>query len=97
MSPLKAPGPDGFSAGFYQEIWETVGDEVCKVIIAALHSGLLHSDFNFTYLALIPNIQNPSKVSEFRPISLCNVSYKILSKVLANRLKIVLPDVISSS
>jgi hypothetical protein len=65
LSPLKAPGPDGFSTGFYQENWGTVGDEVCTTIIDALNSSFLNSNMNFSYLALITKIPNPSKVSEF--------------------------------
>jgi hypothetical protein len=57
----------------------------------------LDESINATYIALIPKMINPTKVSDYRPISLCNVFYKILSKVLANRLKVILPHLISKN
>jgi hypothetical protein len=95
MAPLKAPGPDGFTAKFYQQHWATVGPEVCEAALHFLNSGHMDSAINATNIALIPKIKNPSCVTEFRPISLCNVLHKIVSKVLANRLKVILPMVIS--
>jgi uncharacterized membrane protein len=74
-----------------------VGDEVCHTILAILKSGMIYSELNFTYNALIPKTKNPLWVSEFRPISLCNVFCKIISKVLANRLKVILPHLISTN
>jgi hypothetical protein len=95
MLPLKAPCPDGFAACFYQENWATVGTEVCNTILGILNSGSINNELNSTYIALVPKVKNPCKVSAFRLISLCNVLYKIASKVLANRLKEVIPNVIS--
>lgn len=74
-----------------------VGDEVCQSILDILNSSIIDNGLNFTYIALIPKKPNPVRVSEFRPISLCNVFYKLISKVLSNRLKVVLPHLISSN
>jgi hypothetical protein len=74
-----------------------MGDEVCQAVINTLNSGFLPDELNMTYIALIPKIKNPSSVTEFRPISLCNVLYKLISKVLANRLKRILPLIISQT
>lgn len=57
-----------------------------------LNAGHMPVDINYTHVALIPKVKNPSKMTDLRPISLCNVSYKLISKVLANRLKVILPD-----
>lgn len=97
MSSLKALGPDGFFVGFYQQKWVTVGPEVCNAALYFLNSYHLDKHINATNIALVPKIKNPGKVYEFRPISLCNVLYKIISNFLANRLKVVLPHIISSN
>ncbi|XP_042974770.1 uncharacterized protein LOC122306409 [Carya illinoinensis] len=87
MSPFKSPGPDGFSAGFFQEHWEVVGPEISKAVLDFFKSGSLPRDLNHTHLALIPKSSSPVSVHDFRPISLYNVVYKLISKVLANRMK----------
>ena len=95
MAPLKAPDLDGFNAGFFQKHWDIVGPEVCKATLYSLNNATIDSELNSTLIALIPKLNNPSCVMEFRLISLCNVMYKIISKVFANRLKVILPHIIS--
>ncbi|KAK9706615.1 hypothetical protein RND81_07G139200 [Saponaria officinalis] len=87
MSPYKAPGPNGFQALFYQTQWSVFSPSVNKFILYLLRGRDFPNDFNDTFVSLIPKVENPNKITQFRPIGLCNVSYKILSKVLVNRLK----------
>ena len=95
MSPTKSPGPDGMPPLFYQNLWSVVGDDVINCVLNYLNGGLFIESINYTYIVLIPKTKNPSEMTQFRPISLCNVVYKIISKVLANRLKAILPRIIS--
>jgi hypothetical protein len=95
MDPFKAPGPDGFTVSFYQKNWDTVGEEVCDAVLYFFNSCRLEGRINATNIALIPKGKTPRSVMDFRPISLCNVLYKLVSKVLANRLKVILPTIIS--
>jgi hypothetical protein len=90
MHPLKSPRPDGFLTCFYQRSWDTVKKEVCKSVLDFLHHDIFYPFINRTYIALVPKIKPPSSLIDYRPISLCNVLYKLCSKVLANRLKRVL-------
>jgi hypothetical protein len=95
MAPLKAPGPDGLLADFFQNHWDLMGEEVCLAVLNSLNSGILPENLNMTHIVLISKKKNPTTVMDFRPISLCNVLYKLISKVLANRLKKILPIIIS--
>uniref|UniRef100_A0A2N9IBI9 Reverse transcriptase domain-containing protein n=1 Tax=Fagus sylvatica TaxID=28930 RepID=A0A2N9IBI9_FAGSY len=97
MHPSKAPGPDGMSSFFFQKYWHIVGQDVVTAILSVVNSGHMLQKLNHSHLVLIPKKKNPQLVSDYRPISLSNVVYKILSKVLANRLKHVLPKIISES
>lgn len=97
MHPLESPGPDGFVASFYQKNWRTVGPKVRAAVLSFLKTRFIDVDLNSTFIALIPKATPSTKVTEFRPISLCNVLYKLIAKVLANRLKQVLPHIISST
>lgn len=97
MFPTKAPGPDGFPALFYQHFWNILKDQTLAFCMNILNNGASVKDINHTNIALIPKIKHPEMPADFRPISLCNVVYKIIAKSLANRLKLVLNALISDS
>lgn len=95
MHPLKSPGPNVFSACFYQASWPTVRVEVCRAVLDFLNHECFDDSINATNIVLISKKKNPIRITEYRPISLCNVIYKLIAKVLANRLKQVLVHIIS--
>jgi ribonuclease HI len=97
MAPLKAPSPDGMPPLFFQKYWKVVGPEVTQGVLSCLNFGHILNAINHTFITLIPKIKTPEKITEFRPISLCNVIYKLISKVIANRLKGILPSIISEA
>ncbi|KAA3489594.1 reverse transcriptase [Gossypium australe] len=86
MAPLKAPRSDGFHAHFFQSQWDLVGGTVCEWV---------QEELNNTLLVLIPKKDRPEDYSQFRPISLCLVMYKLVMKVIANRFKMVFLNFIS--
>ena len=95
LNPEKSPGPDGFQAFFYQKCWDILGKDLWEALEASRKGGSLLSEINHSFITLIPKNSKPEKPSDFRPIALCNTIYKIYSKILANRLKIILPKIIS--
>ena len=97
MHPEKAPGPDGMTALFYQKFWDIVKEDLTLMVNKFLFEGVMASGLNDTNICLIPKVTKPNAMAQCRPISLCNVSYKIISKVLCQRLKKVLPGLISET
>lgn len=97
LNPDKAPGPDGFPICFYRAFWGLIKKDLIKMIRWIQQKGKIGGYTNATFLALIPKENRLSSFSRFRPISLCNASYKILSKILASRLKPLLPYLISEN
>lgn len=97
MHPTKAPGPDGLSAAFFQKYWKSVSKGVITTCLHILNEGGNITPLNHTYIVLIPKIAKPMRVMNYRPISLCNVIYRIMAKTIANRLKQVFYHVISTT
>ena len=95
MAALKALGPNGMPPLFYQHFWSTVNHDVTSSILSWLNLGTIPTPLNHTFITLVPKINSPEYAHQFRPISLCNVLYKIYSKILANRLKKLLPSIIT--
>ena len=93
----KAPGPDGFSLAFYHHCWRVVKRDVLAVFEEFNQHSKFEKSLNATFIALIPKKNGVSNIRDFRPISLVGSVYKILAKVLANRLKEVLDQLISKS
>lgn len=77
MSPFKSPGLDGFRAGFFQDHWALVGDEVTHAFLDFLKNANMPRDLNHAFLVLIPKVNSPTTVHDYCPISLCNVLYKL--------------------
>lgn len=95
MAKGKSPGLDGMPVEFYLAAWSVIGADVTKAILFFFSSGKLPRIINSTAIALVPKIQSASNMADFRPISCCNVLYKCITKLLAARLKLVLPSLIS--
>ncbi|KAM2567066.1 hypothetical protein TB1_009491 [Malus domestica] len=93
----KAPGPDGFTGSFYHELWDVVGRDIFAMVQAFWVSEKMLRKLNHTHLVLIPKVPSPRNMSQLRPISLCNVGYKVIAKILSNRMKNVLPHLISAN
>ena len=95
LKAFKAPRPDGLHTGFFQRFWLVVGrfvmEEVKKVFLLKEVLEFL----NNTLISLIPKIPGPETLSNYCPISLCNIMYKIMSKVIVARLRPLLDQVIS--
>jgi hypothetical protein len=95
MFPTKAPGPDVFPAHFFQRHRELCGTKVTSVVLRILRGEDDVSGINNTMIVLIPKVASSEELGQYKLISLCNLLYNIASKVVANRLKLSLPKIIS--
>ncbi|GJU94462.1 hypothetical protein Tco_1319218 [Tanacetum coccineum] len=95
MGDDKSPGSDGYTAAFFKEAWEIIGNDITNAICEFFTNGTLLKELNHTIIALILKVKCPSRVNDYRPISCCNVLFKCISKVIANRIKHSLKDLIN--
>lgn len=91
----KSPGPDGWNVEFFLQFWDLFGSEVLALVEESRLTGHVSGGLNSTFIALIPKISKTTSFSDYRPISLCNFLYKIISKIIAERLKPWLSRIIS--
>ncbi|GJR69255.1 hypothetical protein Tco_0015320 [Tanacetum coccineum] len=95
MGNDKSPGPDGFTAAFFKSSWDIIGSDVSRAVREFFINGRLLKELNHTIIALIPKVNSPARVNDYRPISCCNVLFKCISKIIANRIKESLKRLIS--
>ncbi|XP_059631052.1 uncharacterized protein LOC132273949 [Cornus florida] len=94
FNPDKSPGPDGFLAQFFQTFWSVVGTDVIAVVQSFFSTSVMPMGVSSCFLTLIPKVGNAKKLGEFIPIALCNLLYKVITKIMANRLSVVLSSLV---
>nr|GEW18412.1 hypothetical protein [Tanacetum cinerariifolium] len=97
IGDIKSLGPDGYTLTFFKKGWDVVGEDVCRVVRDFFTNGKLLKEVNHTFLALIPKVATSTNVTDFRPISSCNVLYKCISKILTNRIIEGIKEVVSEN
>lgn len=95
MHELKAPGPDGLQGVFYKRYWSIVGDALVCFIKDFFEGGKLDPKITFAHVVLIPKSAGAETFDKFRPISLCNFSFKVITRIITARLRKVLAKIIS--
>lgn len=93
----KAPGIDGFNSCFFKAAWDVIKEDIYNAVLGFFTTGKLMRSWNCTSITLVPKVQNPSYVKEYRPIACCSVLYKIISKILTNRLAGVVGKVVGEN
>lgn len=90
------PGPDGFGGSFYHSYWDIIGADVHNSVLQFFKDGWIYPNLNSNRVVLIPKFVGADRVENFRPIALANFQFKVISKVLADRLAIIMPKIISA-
>jgi hypothetical protein len=91
----KSPGPDGWTVELYIHFFYIMGEYLLTLVEETQLSSRITGSINSTFIALIPKTNKPQQFGDFRPISLCNLVYKVISKVTANRIKLILSNFLS--
>lgn len=94
MDPDKAPGPDGFTTRFFKACWPLINKNLHIMVLKSQTCAKIEGSTNSAFLALIPKEKEARNFDRFRPISLCNTGYKLVTKIIANRIKGILPRLI---
>ena len=92
-----SPGEDGLTGFFYQKYWHVVGPKLIQDVQGFFRTSILPAGWNHTQLCLLAKVTDPTEMKDMRPISLCTVQYKIISRIMCNRLKLILPEIISET
>ena len=95
MNPNSAAGPDGMNGYFYQKCWHIIKNDLIGVVQAFFNGQMIPKQFSHSFIVFLPKVNNPNKMTEFRPISLSNFTSKIISKIVSNRLSPILLSLIS--
>jgi hypothetical protein len=91
---MKAPGPDGYLARFFQQNWDIIKKQIINAVKDFFSSRIMPAGINDIAIVLIPKSNEAANLKDYRPISLCNVVYKVISKCIANRLSPILDEII---
>ena len=91
----KSPSPNGLIIEFFQGFYDLVKEDLLKAVKESQRVRKVLGALNMTFLALIPKKQNPSSFEQFRPISCCNMVYKTIAKIIPQRMKPILSDIIT--
>lgn len=94
IKACKVPGRDDFQAIFYHKYWDIVGADVCSFVNSCVATHFIPEEINRTLIALIPKVSSPERVKQFRHINLCNVTYKVITKLLVDRLRPFLDNIV---
>lgn len=94
IPPYKAPGQDELQGIFHHKYWHIIGEDVFYFVKKCFETNSMPMDINKTHIALIPKCDSPDNMKKFRPISLCNISYKIITKLIVARLRPLLSKII---
>lgn len=90
----KSPGPDGFNNEFYKKCWDIIKSDIYNLCRAFHENGVCLRSINSSHITLVPKVDSPMTIADYRPISLLNSSVKLLTKILANRLQPVITKLV---
>ncbi|XP_042486144.1 uncharacterized protein LOC122066406 [Macadamia integrifolia] len=95
MDPPSSPDPDGFPGSFFRKCWPIVEDDFCRAVKKIFEAGQLPKGINNFFISFIPKVKEASSLDRFRPICMGNFFCKVLTKIMASRLQVLLPRLIS--